>query len=567
MTKINILIIFFLLEIIINENLTEGVYKIKYQDLYLNFYHKKNKFYFSRKSSLSKSSLFRIYNELYINASFFMIESLSNNKKFYCKQNKVLADAKYDKSDKNFFWSFINNNKSSVIIKNKNGLYIQVLNSNEITCIDSIQNASQFYLLKIYEEVHHTEEDIKLIEKEPIDILIKYIDLNDPNLKRTGIHQINKDFDNEEIKYSLRSIFINIPWIRKIFILMPNEKVRYLKEPYEIKEKIVYVKDKDLIGFDSSSSLVFQFRYWKMKEFNISDNILALDDDCFIGKPLKKTDFFYVKNKTVLPLIINSQLLEFKNAEVKNNIYYYKRIISKSKQEQGFNEFQYSKQLTYSFIMDILSRKKIIVPKFTHNAIPINVNEIKEIYDLIEKSKFNKTTLYSTYRHINSLQFQTFYLSYTFVKYQKKVHNIPHKLIRFRNSLYSSFDCALFCINTNANQNSELSKQLFIIMMENLFPKQTPYEIIENSKLSTAIKVIKQLIGKTNELQVQLIKLKKKVIKLENLKKNNQSFINAFEINKDKLRKYNSKKKKILVYSLALSLVSIIKILFHFKIF
>ena len=172
MTKFNILILFFLFEIIINENLTDGVYEIKYQDLYLNFYHKQNKFYFSRKSSLSKSSLFRIYNELYINSSFFMIESLAHNKKFHCKQNNFVADTKYDKSDKNFFWSFINNNKSSVIIKNKNGYYIQVLNSNKITCIDSIENASHFYLFKIYEEVYHTEEDIKLIEKEPIDILI-----------------------------------------------------------------------------------------------------------------------------------------------------------------------------------------------------------------------------------------------------------------------------------------------------------------------------------------------------------------------------------------------------------
>ena len=150
--------------------------------------------------------------------------------------------------------------------------------------------------------------------------------MNDPNLKRNGIHQINKDFDNEEIKYSIRSILKNIPWIRKIFILMPNEKVRYFKEPDEIKEKIIYVKDKDLIGFDSSSSLVFQFRYWKMKEFNISDNFLALDDDCFIGKPLNKTDFFYVKNKTVLPLIINSKLLEFNDIEVENNIYYFKKF-------------------------------------------------------------------------------------------------------------------------------------------------------------------------------------------------------------------------------------------------
>ena len=100
-----------------------------------------------------------------------------------------------------------------------------------------------------------------------------------------------------------------------------------------------------------------------------------------------------------------------------------------------------------------------------------------------------------------------------------------------------------------------------------LFPKQTPYEIIENSKFSIAMKVIKQLTGKTNELQVQLIKLKKEIIKLENLKKQNQSLKNEIEINRDKLRKNNSTKKNILVYSLALSLVSIIKILFYFKTF
>ena len=95
----------------------------------------------------------------------------------------------------------------------------------------------------------------------------------------------------------------------------------------KLKKKIVYVKDKDLIGFDSSSSLVFQFRYWKMKEFNISDNFLALDDDCFIGKHLNKTDFFYVQNKTVLPLIINSNLKLYQKSKIQKNKYQCKRIM------------------------------------------------------------------------------------------------------------------------------------------------------------------------------------------------------------------------------------------------
>ena len=567
MTKYNLVIALLLFINVVNENLTNGVYQIKYHDLYLNFHQKNNLFYFARKSSLSKKSLFRIYNELDKNTSYFLFESLEHNKKIYSEKNKVLADTKFDNSSKNFFWSFINNNTNSVIIKNIDGCYIQISSFFTITCIDSFQNASQFYFLKIYEEVNHTEEDIKLIEKEPIDILIKYIDLNDPNLTRKGIHQIKKDIDNEEIKYSIRSILKNIPWIRKIFILMPNEKVRYFKEPGEIKEKIIYVKDKDLIGFDSSSSLVFQFRYWKMKNFNISDNFLALDDDCFIGKPLRKTDFFYVKNKTVLPLIINSKLLEFKKSGVESNIYYYKRAIKKTKQEQGFNEFQYTKQLTYLFIMNALSRKKIIVPKFTHNAIPINVNELKEIYELIDKSKFKETTLYSTYRHKRSLQFQTFYLGYTFNKYQKKIHNIPHKLIRFQNTLHSRFDYALFCINTNAHQNSGKSKKQFLIKMEKLFPEKSPYEIIENSRLSISIKSIKQLKDEIKMLQKKLTKLQKQDIKSENLKKNSENYNHEFNLKKDKLGKNNSKIMKIHIYSLALLLVLLLKVLIYFKIF
>ena len=117
---------------------------------------------------------------------------------------------------------------------------------------------------------------------------IKYIDLNDEKLNRSGIKLISKDYENGEIKYCVRSILQNIPWIRKIFILMPNERVRFFKSPELINEKIIFVKDKDLLGYDSSNIHAFQFRLWKMKEFGMSDNFIAVDDDYFIGKPMNK---------------------------------------------------------------------------------------------------------------------------------------------------------------------------------------------------------------------------------------------------------------------------------------
>ena len=49
---------------------------------------------------------------------------------------------------------------------------------------------------------------------------------------------------------------------------MPNEKVKYLKDYDEIKEKIVYMKDKDLTWFDNVSFTVFGFRLWNLKNLD-----------------------------------------------------------------------------------------------------------------------------------------------------------------------------------------------------------------------------------------------------------------------------------------------------------
>ena len=108
MTKYNLVIVLLLFINVVNENLTNGVYQIKYHDLYLNFHQKNNKFYFARKSSLSRKSLFRIYNELDINTSHFMFESLEHNKKIYSDKNKVLADTKFDNSRPSLVDLYIN---------------------------------------------------------------------------------------------------------------------------------------------------------------------------------------------------------------------------------------------------------------------------------------------------------------------------------------------------------------------------------------------------------------------------------------------------------------------------
>ena len=202
-----------------------------------------------------------------------------------------------------------------------------------------------------------------------------------------------------------------------------------------------------------------------------------------------------------------------------------KKKIKLSKREQTLAFFEYSKYLTYLFIIKIF-KKSLFIPKFTHNAIPVNLNEIKEIYDLVFNSKYKSDTLYSTYRTIESLQFQTFVISYTFMKYNKKVKNISYKYISNKNSLFANYNYQLYCINTNGSPNSDLSFLKTKLIMEYLFPDATPYEIIDYSSLFSSFKLVKSLrkdnSNKKSEELLKNIALKlEEKIKIYKKKENN----------------------------------------------
>ena len=299
------------------------------------------------------------------------------------------------------------------------------MKDNEFLCANEEKEAVKFDIKKIYEEVKHTKEDLELIDNTPVDVVIKYIDLSDPNLVREGIPQIKKDEDNEELKYNVRGILKNIPWARKIFIVMPNKKVRYFKDYELIKEKIVYVNDKELLVFDSSSVYAFHFIFWKMKQYNMSSNFILLDDDYFIGKPLNKSDFFYVDNGKVVPSIVAEGFSEYTLESAQKTYQYFKERIE---DVQNTEDFLYSAYKSILFILKIFG-DPLIMPVFTHNAIPCNTEDIKELYDIVYKSEYNLTTLFPIKRHIETLQFHIVYMGYVFNKYHRKAFPIPGNYI------------------------------------------------------------------------------------------------------------------------------------------
>ena len=293
--------------------------------------------------------------------------------------------------------------------------------------------------------------------------MIKYIDLTDKTLKREGIKQIDKDFDNDELKYSVRSVLQYIPWIRKIFIVMPNEKVRYFKPIEEIRNKIVYVKDKDLIGFDSANIAVFLFNLHNMEKFGISQNFILIDDDCFFGKPINKTQFFYYdeENKKVVPSVVTDdpcQLIK-KNLLNEYNKLYNKRSSIKP---HTFNQWKLSQLASYKLILDNF-QEPLTIAGFTHNAVPVNIEDLREIHELIvNKYQYAKEFLYSKERIIHDLQAQSFFNTYGLTIKKRKLNSIPYAYFDIAFLKDKKFDIELFVLNTSGDRKYTSSLKINI---------------------------------------------------------------------------------------------------------
>ena len=338
-----------------------------------------------------------------------------------------------------------------------------------------------FYEDKLETCGSNLKSDAEILSKEPIDAVIKYIDLTDPNLKRDGIPQIKKDEDNCELRFACRSILKNMPWIRKIYILMPNEKVRYFKEPNEIKNKIVYIKDKDFLGFDSANSITFEFNLHNLRKFGVSENFIYFNDDCFVGKTLKKSDFFYVKNKRVVPYVIHNSPIGYNRLRnmrtLKNQM---SKTISSEFSHSG-DMFLYHKLTTYSFLGEILTSKKLLLPcnlvYSHHNALGENLSDLKEIHDIVEKRyRYANIMLKEKKRSYYDMQHQSFYSFYAINKWCRKRNNVRGDYIDLKNVGLANFNVPLFCINTGILSYTAKEFAFARVIMNKIFPKSTPYE-------------------------------------------------------------------------------------------
>ena len=469
-----------------------GVYRIDTVSENLKVTYKVDYLYLSKLNYMNNH--FRIY--LSENKNFYYIELKSRNKKIGLSNNTTIS--LYSNTTgmdiSKFLWKITKVGDSKYTIKNKYSNKYLYKNKTSLICGDfdnKKKDLFQFKIFKLLEEVEFKKEYVDIVEKEPIDVVMKYIDLTDENLNRSGIIQIKKDKDHEELRYSVRSILQYLPWVRKIFIIMPNEKVKYFKPIDEIKEKIVYLKDKDVLGFDSANIYAFLFNLYKVDKLGVSNNFIYMDDDYFIGKYLNKSDFFYYepKEKKVVPSLINYYFNEFDREKVKKN---YNYLFRKKKYIHPHKHMGWKIALssTEKFFCDYYNTSRLIYTEFTHNAIPMNVNDLKEIFQVIQNYKYINETLYSIERHVLTLLTQYFYGLYILNIKHRKVHTIRYRYFTIEHIIFNHLNdsdyAPLFVINTGGDIRLTI-RQINggMRLIKKRFPFPTKYEIVSDDNTQT----------------------------------------------------------------------------------
>ena len=380
-------------------------------------------------------------------------------------------------------------------------------------------------------------EDESLLDLEPIDVLIKYIDINDDSLIRKDLPKLKKDIENGEIRYSIRSILENISWINKIFILMPNEKVKYLKEQNIIKDKIIYLKDKDVLGFDSASSITFEFNLWRLKNFGISNNFLYFNDDCFVGRPLKKHDFFYQLNGKVVPYILG-KYGKFSQIKAEKRFRKYYKIISHRKNYKQDNiKCDLESYNSILFIYKLFG-KKAIIRRFNHNAFGDNLIDNEEIFNVTLKYYHDPDACINALkREINSMNYHYMRINYLLNKYQRRFKVMNTKYYDLKGN-YGNYD--LFVINKGGSKKytyEDLGNSL--IKMNKRFPFFNKYE---KSDINDGIYKIENFFKENMYINVNFNDNKLY------LKEKNDSINDMFEIKHQKDGTYTIKNIELGIY-------------------
>ncbi|KAK8847947.1 hypothetical protein M9Y10_018998 [Tritrichomonas musculus] len=247
----------------------------------------------------------------------------------------------------------------------------------------------------------------------PVDLVYTWVDgrdqkwiseftkaIREKNLKFEKRDVLNRFVDVEELRYSLRSVEKNLPWIRYIFIVTWAHQRPYWIDLNHSKLKFISQSEifPDNFSLPTFNSKSIDLQIYKIP--GLSEHFIYSNDDMYFLNRLKKSDFFTQKGKPIF--------LVSKNKWSRVRCKHYRFKFNYIRRPNDGVLFMASVTAT---IVDFINKYGKKMPYcYSHVQIPLTKTLCKEVYSNF-KEEIDRT-ISSRFRSLDDLQMQTLMIQY-----------------------------------------------------------------------------------------------------------------------------------------------------------
>lgn len=312
-------------------------------------------------------------------------------------------------------------------------------------------------------------EDVRF----PIDVVYTWVDGNDPAWQRrrrefghTGYHEESANaaryISRDELRYSLRSLEQNAPWVRRIFLVTDRQRPAWLDPDHP---RITMVDHREI--FDDPRALpTFNSHAIESRLHHIdglAEHFLYFNDDMFLGRPVTPQDFF-LSNGTTRVFFSPSQVPQQRvssqdrpvDAAGKNN----RRIIA---ERFGPTIVQKMRHAPYPLRRSILLE---IQQEFAAHHQGTSLSRFRSVTDISIPSSLYHYYAYFTGRAVPS-EIEFAYLALDKPEIERRM-----------GILLARRDRQAFCINDTVSDGRDMDRQSRMLkdFLSAYFPIPSPFE-------------------------------------------------------------------------------------------
>ncbi len=308
-----------------------------------------------------------------------------------------------------------------------------------------------------------------------IDLIYLWVDGSDPQwLKKhdacigktevkSAVNCKGRYANNDELKYSLRSVEMYAPWIRRIYIVTDNQTPAWLNH---MNPRVRIIDHKEImpeVCLPCFNSIVIEHFLYKIP--GLSEHFLYANDDMFINKPVTPDDFFASDGLPIIRLnscrLRNFYLLfrkTFFGIPVKNFVQTVHNAARLVEKKYGVN-YRGSKP-HHNIDAYLKSDYERIEQMFKHEIEPTLPNRVRRNND-IERSLITYAAMAEKRGHTVFVNRKT--------SFRFHIENMKHY------GMLESYNPLLFCMNDSEYATDE-DRMKVKEFLEKRFPKKSEFE-------------------------------------------------------------------------------------------